>query len=209
MRSLSVICALVATAVWASSSRAAEGSTPPAPAAAPNTTRGFGQRGTYVHVFSALGYGRGLRWNNPYRLQTQLGDGPGSLSLTAGYWDISLGATLGAPNGLQHGAVLHLSVAANGVAQETLSVSYVAQIPFGQSALGYARAGVPWVLAPDSGVGLELAAGSVYFLTGGVGINAELVQSLFVGAGTWEHEPSLYPITSLQLGLWFDYEVLP
>lgn len=166
-------------------------------------------RRPYVHLFSSFGYGRGVRWNNPYRLQTELGSGADSASLTAGYFDAGLGAMLGDPNGLQHGAVLHLSFAANGISQQVLSLGYVGALPLGASALAYARAGVPFVLSPDTGIGFEVAAGATYFVTGALGVNAELVQSLFVGAATWEHDPSLYPVTSLQLGLWFDYEVLP
>ena len=169
----------------------------------------FAARGPYVHSFSSFGYGRGIRWNNPYRLQTSLGDTTQSASLTAGYFDASLGAMLGDPNGLQHGAVMHRSFAADGISQAVLSLSYIGSLPLGTSALAYARAGVPFVLSPDTGIGFEVAAGAVYFVTGAIGVNAELVQSLFVGAATWEHDPSLYPITSLQLGLWFDYEVLP
>jgi len=204
VRALSGLVALAVSCLSVQSAEGAEAGPPPA-ATAPSA---FGEAGHYVHLFSALGYGRGLRWNNPYRLQTELGDSNG-LSLTAGYWDVAFGATLGAPDGLQHGVVLHLSLAANGIAQQALSASYIAQIPLGASALGYARAGVPFVLSPDVGVGGEAAAGAVYFLSGGVGITAELVQSLYVGAATWEHDPTLWPVSSLELGLWFDFEVLP
>jgi len=208
VRALSGLIALTVACSFGKAARAAEAGAPPpaaAPAAAPT---GFGTPGPYVHLFSTLGYGRGLRWNNPYRLQTELGDSNG-LSLTAGYWDIALGATLGAPDGLQHGVVLHLSLAANGVAQQAFSLSYIGQVPLGASALAYARAGVPFVLSPDLGIGVEAAAGAAYFVSGGVGITAELVQSLYVGAATWEHDPTLWPVSSLQLGLWFDFEVLP
>jgi hypothetical protein len=204
VRALSVFGALVAATLFETSAWAAEADVPVT--AAPGR---FGERGQYVHLFTALGYGRGVRWNNPYRLQTELGDSPSGLSLSAGYWDLALGASLGAPDGVQHGLVLHLSVSANGIAQQTLSASYFAQVFLGQGALVYARGGVPFVLTPDTGIGVEAAAGAVYFVSGGVGVNAELVQSLFVGAGTWEHDPTLWPMTSLQMGLWFDIEVLP
>ena len=206
MRALSFLVALTAATSHSASGLAAE-SAASAVVEAPSSFGGA--RGSYAHLFSSFGYGRGLRWSNPYRLQTELGDGPNSLSLSAGYLDLGLGATFGDANGLQHGALLHLSIAAQGVAQQTLSASYVALLPLGKPALAYARAGVPLVLSPDVGIGAEVAAGAVYFLTGGVGINAELVQSLFVGAVTWDHDPSLIPVTSLQLGLWLDYEVLP
>ena len=209
MRPLSVLGALAAGLAFSSATfadDAAPSAQEPVPAA---KSRSPFARGRYTHLFSTLGYGRGLRWNNPFRLQKQLGDSDDSLSLSAGYWDLAVGATFGEPRGLQHGAVLHLSIAAQGISQQTLSASYVAQIPLGLRAAAYGRAGVPLVLSPDAGIGAELAAGAVYFVSGGIGINAELVQSLFVGAATWEHDPSLTPVTSLQLGLWFDYEVLP
>jgi hypothetical protein len=166
-------------------------------------------RGTYGHGFATLGYGRGLRLNNPFRLQTELGDDGQSLSLTAGYLDVGLGAALGNPNGLQHGAVAHLSLATQGVSQEVLSLSYVALYPLTRDLLGFARAGFPLVLEPDVGVGFELGAGAAYLLTGGFGLSAELVSSLFFGAATWEHDPNIAPVLSLQLGAWVDYEVLP
>lgn len=207
MRPLSALCA-VATALGCVRPSLAQtpGAASPRPSSSASAVE---SRGPYVHTFSSFGYGRGIRWNNPYRLQSSLGDGPESASLTAGYFDAALGALLGDPNGWQHGAVLHLSFAANGISQQVLSVSYVGALPLGASALAYARAGVPFVLSPNAGVGFEAAAGAVYFFTGALGVNAELIQSLFVGAATWEHDPTLYPITSLQLGLWFDYEVFP
>ena len=116
---------------------------------------------------------------------------------------------LGDENGLQHGIVGHLSVALEGVRQEVLSFSYVALHPFARDFLGYARAGFPIVLEPDRGGGFELAAGGVYFARAGLGFTAELVSSLFVGAGTRESEQTLIPILSLQAGVWLDYEVLP
>lgn len=193
----------------------AEGSAPPAPGSAPSAPASSvslplePERGFYLHGFAALGYGRGLRLNNPFRLQTELGDDGQSLSLTAGYVDLGLGAAFGNPNGLQHGAVAHVSLAAQGVSQEVLSLSYVALYPLTRDLLGFARAGFPLVLEPDVGVGFELGAGATYFFSGGLGVSAELVSSLFFGAATWEHDPNIVPVLSLQLGAWVDYEVLP
>ena len=47
------------------------------------------------------------------------------------------------------------------------------------------------------------------FFTGGFGASAELVGSLFYGAGTFEREFTAIPIVSLQLGVVADLEVLP
>jgi hypothetical protein len=201
VRALSPLATVVAFVVVAS---------PPASAAESTANAGLGGEGRYVHAFTSLAYGRGLRLNNPYRLQTDLGDeGEGGLSLTSGYVDLGLGAALGDPHGLQHGAVAHLSLATQGGTQEVLSLGYQALLPVGRSVLGSARFSVPLVLEPDFGGGLELGVGAAYYLTGGIGLNAELAGSLFLGAATWEHDPTLWPVVSLQLGVFADYEVLP
>ena len=83
-------------------------------------------RGRYAHLFGALEVGRGLRLNNPYRLETVLGDDAESLSLTATYLDVSAGAAFGRADLLQHGAALHASFALHGIPQEVLTPSYVA-----------------------------------------------------------------------------------
>lgn len=165
--------------------------------------------GPYVHTFAAVGYGRGLRFNNPYRLQTELGNDAESPSLTSGYADLGLGAALGDADGFQHGVIAHLSLATTGVRQEVLSLSYVLLRPFGDRVLAFARAGVPFVLEPDFSSGGELGLGGVYFFSGGLGLNAEAVMSVFAGAGTWDHDPTFLPILSLQLGVFASYEVLP
>jgi hypothetical protein len=166
-------------------------------------------RETYVHAFGSLAIGRGLRFNNPYRLSTVLGDDEESLSLSATYADLGLGALLGEPRGLQHGAVAHLSIATDGITQEVASLSYQALMPLGSRWLATARAGVPVVLEPDVNPGFELASGGAFMLGGGVGVSGELVFSLFYGAATLDHSASVIPLLSLQLGVWLDYEVLP
>jgi hypothetical protein len=32
---------------------------------------------------------------------------------------------------------------------------------------------------------------------------------MFFGAATWERDPSVIPVASLELGAWVEYEVLP
>jgi hypothetical protein len=166
-------------------------------------------RETYVHAFGTVALGRGLRFNNPYRLSTVLGDDSESLSLSATYADVGLGALLGQPRGLQHGAVAHLSIATDGITQEVASLSYQALMPFGSRWLVTGRAGVPVVLEPDLNPGFELGSGGAFMLGGGVGVGGELVFSLFYGAATLDHSASVIPLLSLQLGVWLDYEVLP
>jgi hypothetical protein len=105
--------------------------------------------------------------------------------------------------------VLHFSIALDGVTQEVLSPSYLLLHSLLPDLSAYGRVGVPLVLEPDLGGGVELATGAVWFVTAGMGVTAELVGSLFFGAATWERDPSVIPIASLQLGAWFEYEVLP
>jgi hypothetical protein len=165
--------------------------------------------GIYVHTFAELALGKGLRLNNPYRLATPIGDSPESLSWSAGYLDLGLGAAFGPPDALQHGGQVSLSVALDGIAQEVLALSYIALLPLGENALLRGRGGMPIVLDPDTSVGLELAAGGAWLFTGGFGISAELVGSLFYGAATLERPSTAIPLISLELGIWADYEVLP
>lgn len=164
----------------------------------------------YWHGFGSLSLGKGLRFNNPYRLATPLGDTPESVSLSAAYYDLGLGLVYGPARGLAHGAVLHLSIAAQGIPQEVLSVSYTAleRLDNGRILL-LGRAGMPIVLSPDLSAGLEAAVGSAYMITAGLGVQAELIGSLFYGAATQDRSITTIPMLSAQLGLFIDYEVLP
>jgi hypothetical protein len=164
----------------------------------------------YFHGFGSLSLGKGMRFNNPYRLATPLGDTPESVSLSAAYYDLGLGLVYGPARGLAHGAVLHLSIAAQGIPQEVLSVSYTALERFSEGRiLLFGRAGVPIVLEPDLSYGLEAAVGSAYMITAGLGVQGELIGSLFYGAATQDRSVTTIPMLSAQLGLFIDYEVLP
>jgi hypothetical protein len=165
--------------------------------------------GTYVHGFSELMVGRGLRFNNPFRLSEVLGDDAESLSLTATYLDLGAGMLFGPPDALQHGGVISLSIALEGVAQEVLSLSYATGLRLDEAWSLRARAGVPIVLEPDLNAGAEIGAGATYLFTGGVGVAAELVGSWFYGAAVWDRGATAIPLLSLELGLFLDYEVLP
>ena len=163
----------------------------------------------YWHAFGSLALGDGLRFNNPYRLSTPLGKTPESLSLTAAYYDLGLGVVRGPPDGLAHGAVLHLSMAAQGIPQEVLSLSYIAleRIGDGRTML-FGRAGIPVILQPDLGGGVEAAFGAAFMISAGLGVQSELVGSLYYGAGTLDHSVTTIPVLSGELGLFVDYEVL-
>ncbi len=186
----------------AASSSAGEGK-PPAVARTPRDAGG------YAHWLGGMYVGRGLRFNNPYRLETVLGDDAESLSLTATYLDLHLGRTFSAPDSFEHGIAAHLSIAVHGVRQEVLTPSYLLVKRLNQRVLAYGRAGFPIVLEPDAAVGLEAGLGAAYFFTANLGIGAELDMSLFYGAATIEESLTLIPVASLSIGVVFDWEHLP
>jgi hypothetical protein len=165
--------------------------------------------GGYTRLMFTTAFGRGLRFNNPYRLEQQLGESAESLSLTASYWDSAVAIAFGAPDGLQHGAAVHLAVALHGVPQQAISGSYMASWRADPLWMLYARTGPVILTAPDPNVGGELAFGGALFFTGALGVTGELVGNLFYGAGTYEVKYSVIPTMSLQLGLIVDIEVLP
>lgn len=167
------------------------------------------ERGAYGRLFFTLGGGKGIRFNNPFRLSDQLGDTPESLSATAGYFDLSMNATFGEPDGIQHGGALHFAIAVEGVGQQAFSASYLLLHRGRSPVMVYGRLGVSLLTAPDFNAGGELAFGLSYFFTGGIGLTSELVGNLFYGAGTYEAEVTAVPVLSLQGGVIFDFEVLP
>jgi hypothetical protein len=166
-------------------------------------------QGTYVHGFGEFMLGKGLRLNNPFRLATPVGDDPDGLSFTAYYLDLGVGAVFGPPAGLQHGGEASLSIATDGIAQQVMSLSYVALHPLGSQALVRGRAGLPIIIGPDANVGMEIAGGAAWLFTGGLGLTAEVVGSLFYGAATPEKSSTAFPVLSLEIGIWIDHEVLP
>src|SRR4029434_8552424 len=66
--------------------------------------------GPYYDFFGTAMLGDGLRFNNPYRLSHELGSSGESLSTTAPYLDLAIGATFGKARGLEHGARLGWTV---------------------------------------------------------------------------------------------------
>jgi hypothetical protein len=178
---------------------------PPRPAPARTARSAEG----YQHWLGGVYLGKGLRWNNPYRLQNQLGDSAESLSLGATYLDLHLGRTFSNPNGFEHGVSVHFSIATDGIRQEVVTPSYLLVKRLSPRVLSYGRAGFPIVLEPDAAVGLEAGLGIAYFFTANLGLGVELDQSLFYGAATIEKALTLIPVTSLALGVFFDWERLP
>jgi hypothetical protein len=162
----------------------------------------------YAQLFLTTFFGDGLRFDNPYRLATPLGSNAESVSRTAPYIDIGLGATFGNPLGLQHGGTLRTTAALHGVGQVVMTPSYLAWRRWRSIALD-GRLGVPLVVSPDVTWGLEAAVGATWFLLGGFGVSAEVVGDVFYGAGTREKATVTYPVLSGQLGFVVAYEVLP
>src|SRR5690606_36539282 len=101
------------------------------------------------------------------------------------YFDMSLNATFGDPDGIQHGGALHLAIAVEGVSQQAFSASYLLLHRGRSPWMVYGRLGVSILTAPDANAGGELGLGLAYFFTGGIGLTTELVGNLFYGAGTY------------------------
>jgi hypothetical protein len=211
-RRLIPTCALGAL-LTTSIARAEEPAPPPAPAAPaidPGELRTLGRRvESDYRILASLEFGRGLRFNNPFRLATQLGETAESVSLTAAYADLGLGFTVGPPDGLQHGAAVHASFALNGVQQAVITPTYLAAYRGPHPFLAYGRIGPSFILTPDPTLGGEVGAGFAYFLTGKLAIGGELVFDVYYGAGTHHVGIATYPLLSGQLGLLFEHEILP
>ncbi len=157
----------------------------------------------------SLALGKGIRFNNPYRLSTQLGDDAASLSATATFLDVGLGGAFGDPGALQHGATLHLGGALEGISQAYVTPSYLAVARPHPRWLVLGRVGPSFLLSPDPNVGGELGAGGAWFATAGLGVGGEASFDFFYGAATPDAAASAIPIVSLQLGIYVDLEALP
>jgi hypothetical protein len=162
-----------------------------------------------IHVWGALATGQGLRLNNPYRLQTQLGTTAESLSLTAPYAEACTGVLLGNPYGFQQGPALNFSVALVGVPQQVLAPGYMLLSRVSRRWGLWVRAALPVIIQPDVNLGLDLALGGGFRVLAGFGLFGEVVASVFEGAATDQRQATLIPVVSLQAGLSTHYEVLP
>jgi hypothetical protein len=199
---LVLACVMVAGGAHAQSAPSARApvSASGAPVAAPGVTPISGSL--------SLAIGRGLRFNNPYRLETPLGDTAESLSLAATYLDMGVGVSFG-PREFRHGALVTGSVALQGIGQFVLTPSYLAQSGLTAAWSLRGRVGVPIVVAPDTTAGLEAGVGTSWLMAYGLGALVELVGDVFFGAATDETSITTIPMLSLQIGVFFDHQVVP
>lgn len=165
--------------------------------------------GPAYHLFGGTSLGDGIRFNNPYRLRDELGTGAESLSATAPYLGLKLGATIRGAGKLSQGLELDGSIALDGIPQETVTPSYLVLFHAAERWVVRGRAGLPVVIEPDANVGFEAALGGVFFATAAVGISADLIGSLFFGAATLDTARTAIPVLSMELGVLYDFEVLP
>lgn len=163
----------------------------------------------YVHGFFTASVGDSLRFNNPFRLSYQLGKTGESVSATPLYLNLGAAGAFGNPDGFQHGASLQWSRQLWGLPQNVVTPSYLLLYGGWRPWLAFARAGIAVILNPDSGAGAEVSLGGAYMLTGGIGLQAELVGNLFYGAATWDKTITTIPMLSMQVGVIVDLERLP
>jgi hypothetical protein len=178
------------------------------PSAEASGPGGRAWRGTPLSTILSLGVGRGLRFNNPYRLATPLGDTAESVSLTATYLDFGAAVLFG-PREFRHGASLTGGVALQGIGQFVLTPSYLALLGLSDGLGLRGRLGVPVVVAPDTTLGLEAALGPTLDVAYGLGAMLELVGSVYFGAATDQTSITTIPMLSLQVGLFFDHRMSP
>jgi hypothetical protein len=159
-------------------------------------------------ALGALSFGRGLRFNNPYRLGTPLGKSAESVSLSATYLDLGAGLLVPALPGLEHGATVDALFALDGINQFGLTPSYLVQFLLAPELWLHGRVGIPFVITPDTTLGLEAGVGPRFAFGWGLSVTAELVGSVFFGAATEEKSVTTIPMLSFQLGVCFDHSVL-
>lgn len=149
--------------------------------------------------------GKGLRFNNPYRLPTPLGSTARSLSLAAAYGEFSAAALWPGGFGERQGARLSLGLALEGIGQWVAAASYVALFELSRDWELVARAGVPVVVAPDVSLGGEAALGLRISVSDGLKLESELVGDLFGGAATAQRAVTFYPLLSFQMGITYQF----
>jgi hypothetical protein len=207
-RRLGVAAAMLLVCSRAAAVEMAPAARPPARGADASANIASGDGATPISGLLQLSFGRGVRFNNPYRLDTPLGETAESVSLAAAYLDVG-GALLFGPDDFRQGVALSGAVALHGIGQLVLTPSYLALFGLDDELAIRGRAGIPIVVAPDTSAGLEAAVGASYAIAYGLGAIVELVGSVFFGAATDERSITTIPMLSLQLGICFDHQVVP
>lgn len=163
----------------------------------------------YVHTHLDLGVGRGLRFNNPFRLQNQLGSDARSLSATATTLDARLGALVGDPLGWHYGVGVGLAASVQGVPQQVITPALELAHPVSSHFWARGHLGPGIVTQPDPNVGLEAGLQLVGLIRAGIGAFVALGYAHYWGAQTDESSATSIPILFGQAGLTLRYEVLP
>ena len=168
-----------------------------------------------LRIFANVGAGVGLRLVQNLEFQQD--------RFSPAYVEIQGGVTLPGYSRLRHSFVLAVNSNLNGDGgfdfgldpfnQWTITPGYMLRIGFPDNAapdiwIG-AKVGVPLTIAPDFSVGAELAASFTYMFLAGFGIYAEAGASMFFGADSRAGNLTVHPILALELGVAFDFEVLP
>jgi hypothetical protein len=163
----------------------------------------------YLRSQVDVGLGKGVRFNNPFRLQTQLGSTAESLSLSAAYLDLRAMAQTGNPFGWHYGVAVSASLAVEGISQQVITGSFATGRPLSDYFWLNGSLGCPLILGPDLNAGLELGVEASYWPRAGWGMYLGGVWDQFWGAATDESEAVSIPIVALQAGISVRYEVLP
>ncbi len=114
------------------------------------------------------------------------------------------GVTIGVSTNLTGDGTQQLGV--DELGQWVLSPGYLLYVDLNDSVDGLVlmgKVGVPLSVSEEFSIGGELSAGLAYLFLAGFGVYGEVGASLFFGGG------AVHPMLSGELGVQFEYEVLP
>lgn len=163
----------------------------------------------FARIFGSVGAGASLRLYydpDPSNLGQDL-LAPVYAQLRGGYFlesegDLQHGFGLGIATNLTPDP-LNIETGFYSLGQWTFAPSYFLRVWFAEEVQLLASFGVPIGISGDyQSIGLELSIGVIYKFLAGFGIYAQVTPSLYFAA-------FVQPLLSLDIGLVFDYEVLP